>query len=57
MHQHNKRVHDDFSSSLKLKLSFVEPIDKQNDNLEELLLLVTSEVSETQAELNTDTTQ
>ena len=41
---------------VKLRLSLVGPVDEQNDNLEELLPLVTSEVSETQAEQNTDTT-
>ena len=42
---------------VNLRLSFVEPVDEQNDGVEELLPLVTSEVSETQAELNTDTAQ
>ena len=42
---------------IKLRLSLVEPVDKQNDDVEELLPLVTSEVFETQAELNADTTQ
>ena len=41
---------------VKLRLSLVGPVAEQNDNLEELLPLVTSEVSETQAEQNTDTT-
>ena len=42
---------------VKLRISLVEPVDKKNDDVEEPLPLVTSEVSETQAELNTDTTQ
>ena len=42
---------------IKLRLSLVEPVDKQNDDVEELLPLVTSEVFETQTELNADTTQ
>ena len=42
---------------VKLRLSLVGAVDEQNDDVEELLPLVTSEVSETQAEQNTDTTQ
>ena len=49
VHRHVKYV--------KLKFSLVEPVDRQNDDVEELLLLVMSKVSETQAELNTETTQ
>ena len=42
---------------IKSRLSLVEPVDKQNDDVEELLPLVTSEAFETQARLNADTTQ
>ena len=48
---------DMYVDHVKLRLSFVVPVDGQNDDVEELLSLVTSEVSETQAEQNTDTTQ
>ena len=41
---------------VKLRVSLVEPVDEQTD-VEELLSLVTSEVSETQAGINTDATQ
>ena len=41
----------------KLRFSLVKPVVGQNDDVEELLLLVMSNVSETQAELNTETTQ
>ena len=41
----------------KVRFSLVEPVDRQNDDMEELLLLVMSKVSETQAELDTETTQ
>ena len=53
----DKRVVYQHVDHVKLRISLVEPVDKKNDDVEEPLPLVMSEVSETQAELNTDTTQ
>ena len=53
----DKRVVCQHVDHVKLRISLVEPVDKKNDDVEEPLPLVTSEAFETQAELNTDTTQ